>query len=192
MTNDKALLVEHAVSNFETWKAAFDAHEGKRKEHSFTAHHLNRGVDDTNIVTVFMLYGDQEKVESFIDSDDLKAAMADAGVKSKPDFTFCTPTLDRVIWDRELPAVIVRHQVADYDAWKKVYDKLDDVRAQAGIIGDAVNRSGDDGNLVIVYHQAETRKDLEAFMNSSTLKAAMAEAGVISAPQISFVTGGVN
>lgn len=48
----------------------------------------------------------------------------------------------------------------------------------------------DDPNTAIIYHQAETHDSLKAFVASPGLKAVMEKAGVTSAPQVSFHTGG--
>lgn len=44
--------------------------------------------------------------------------------------------------------------------------------------------------LAIVYHQAESFDTLRAFLADDALKAKMQEAGVTSAPEVTFVTGG--
>ena len=59
-----------------------------------------------------------------------------------------------------------------------------------GIIGHAANRSIDEPDLVTVYHQAETFDTLRAFLANPDLEAAMKKAGVVSAPEVSFHTGG--
>jgi hypothetical protein len=56
--------------------------------------------------------------------------------------------------------------------------------------GPAANRSVDDPKVAIVYHQAESFDTLRAFLANDKLKAKMQEAGVISAPDVKFVTGG--
>lgn len=192
MNAPQAIIIEHTVANYADWKAAFDGHAPARKDAGFVAHHLNRGSDSPNDILAFMLYSDRSKVEQFLQSSDLKEAMSNAGVQGPPAVTFCSPIEDNAVWDRPLPAVIVRHKVADYDAWKKVYDSVDEFRKNSGIVGHAVNRAGEDGNTIIVYHQAETREDLEKFMTSPELKRAMADAGVLEAPRIDFVEGGVD
>ena len=55
-----------------------------------------------------------------------------------------TPVREAVVWDRELPAFMLSHRVADFDRWLQVYDEAADLREAHGIIGDAANRSLDD------------------------------------------------
>jgi len=75
-----------------------------------------------------------------------------------------------------------RHQVADYDAWRKVYDAFD--RESLGVRHHAVYRRVDDPNEITVWHDFDDRETAESFAGSDELKAAMAEAGVVSAPNI--------
>jgi quinol monooxygenase YgiN len=73
---------------------------------------------------------------------------------------------------------IALHRVADYDAWRPVYDGLDEARQAAGVTQHEVLRSQDDPNLVIVRHDFSDRTAAEAFFSSPQLKQGMAEAGV--------------
>ena len=45
-------------------------------------------------------------------------------------------------------------------------------------------------NTALVYHQAESLDALKAFLANPGLKDAMQRAGVTSAPEVTFVTGG--
>jgi heme-degrading monooxygenase HmoA len=82
--------------------------------------------------------------------------------------------------------LFVRHQVANYDAWRKVYDDFDDTRGSMGVKGAEVYRSVDDANDVTVLHDFGSLEDARAFAGASELKAAMDAAGVVGAPQIWF------
>ncbi len=76
----------------------------------------------------------------------------------------------------------VRHQVADYAAWRQVYDAFD--RDSLGARAHAVYQAVDDPNDVTVWHDFDTREAAEAFVASDELKAVMGEAGVQGAPTI--------
>lgn len=82
--------------------------------------------------------------------------------------------------------MFARHQVADYDAWRKGYDTFD--RASLGVRSDAVYRSQNDPNEVTVLHDFDDLAAAESFANSDELKAKMAEAGVVGAPSIWLTT----
>jgi len=78
--------------------------------------------------------------------------------------------------------MFARHQVADYDAWRKAYDTFD--RESLGVRQHAVYRSVTDPNEITVWHDFEDRATAESFASSDDLKAAMTEAGVVSVPNI--------
>jgi hypothetical protein len=180
-----AVLVTHGVSNFDQWKRAFDQHREARKAAGILGHHVNLGEGDT--VSIYLPALDRARLEAFVASADLKAAMQGAGVTSPPQLEWVTPVEDAHVADRATAAMTVTHPVADFAAWKKVYDGAAGLRAKHGIIGAAVNRAVDDPNCVIVYHQAESRAKLEAFTADPALQAAMRAGGVTAPPVIRFL-----
>jgi hypothetical protein len=137
-----------------------------------------------------MALSDIEKAKAFAASDDLRERMQASGVIGAPEITYMTPVREAIVWDRELPAFILSHSVADFDRWLVGYDGAADLQAAKGIVGQAANRSIDDPALAIIYHQAESFDTLRAFLADDELKAKMQEAGVTSAPDVHFVTGG--
>jgi quinol monooxygenase YgiN len=72
----------------------------------------------------------------------------------------------------------VRHRVADYDAWRVVYDGAGEMQRAAGVTEAAVYRDADDPHEVLVVHRFGSREQAEAFMGNTDAKAAMAAAGV--------------
>jgi len=185
-----AVIINHTVADFDSWKGFFEAHEGERKAAGMLGHHINRGRDNPNEVSVYLALSDIAKAQAFAMSPTLHDFMKQAGVTSAPQATFMTPVHEQIIWDRSVPAMMVSHTVADFDTWFAGYKHVAGVRQQGGIIGDAVNRGIENPNLVVVYHQAESFDALAAFASSPDLKAAMQQLGVNSAPTFTFVTGG--
>lgn len=83
--------------------------------------------------------------------------------------------------------LFVRHNVADYSAWRKAYDDFDPERGPLGVIGHKVFQSVDDPNDVTVWHDFESTEKAKAFASSERLRDVMQKAGVSSPPQIWFV-----
>ncbi len=185
-----AVMVRHPVADFDTWKAGFDAHESARRDAGILGHHLNRSQDDPNSVSIYMALSDLDRGKAFASSPDLKSVMEDLGVTGPPEFMWMTPVREAVVWDRELPAMVVTHTVADFGAWLEGYNAADGIRASKGIVGHAANRSLDDPSLAIIYHQAETFEELRSFLEDPDLQAAMQQAGATSKPDVSYSTGG--
>ena len=72
---------------------------------------------------------------------------------------------------------VVRHEVADFDAWKKVYDSFAPVQAEHGVRAHQVLRSIENPNDVTVTHTFESREAARDFFAMPELKDAMSEAG---------------
>jgi hypothetical protein len=84
--------------------------------------------------------------------------------------------------------LFVRHNVADYDAWRKVYDEFDNERRPMGVTDDAVFQSVDDPNDVTVWHDFAEADEARAFVSSEALRSTMQRAGVQGEPEAWFVT----
>jgi hypothetical protein len=84
--------------------------------------------------------------------------------------------------------LFVRHNVADYEAWRKVYDEFDAERGPMGVKGDAVFRSIDNPNDVTVWHDFDSTEEARAFTSSDKLRNVMQQAGVQGEPQAWCVT----
>ena len=75
--------------------------------------------------------------------------------------------------------LIARHPVADYDAWRTVFDEFYPVRVKAGVIGESVYRSIDDPNEVTVVLDFSTEEAARAFPDNTEIKGATHKAGDI-------------
>lgn len=84
--------------------------------------------------------------------------------------------------------LFIRHDVADYDAWRQVYDEFDATRRGMGVTGDAVFQSIDNPNDVTVWHDFETAEAAQALVSSPELRDAMQRAGVQGQPQTWLAT----
>lgn len=185
-----AVVVTHEVADFDIWKRAFDGNAAMRRSAGIVATHVNRHADAPQRLSVYLAGDDAVKLEAFLTSRDLMQTMREAGVQGPPHVAAVTPVEDRTVKDRPLAGLILRHEVKDFDAWKRGFDAHVGARTAAGILGHAVNRSQKVPNTVVVYLQAETLDVLRAFAGNPDLGRAMEAAGVISAPELTFVNGG--
>jgi hypothetical protein len=83
--------------------------------------------------------------------------------------------------------VFVRHNVEDYEAWRKTYDEFDQQRRSMGVKDDAVFQSINDPNDVTVWHDFDTAEAARAFGTSDELRDVMQRAGVQGEPEVWFV-----
>ena len=82
------LMIHHQVVNFDAWKPVFDAFEPNRHAMGGGPYKLFRSVDDSNEVVVVMEWDDIENARAFAQSEDLRAAMQEAGVLGPPTIVF--------------------------------------------------------------------------------------------------------
>jgi hypothetical protein len=87
-----------------------------------------------------------------------------------------------------MATLFVRHTVADYAAWRRIFDDFAPTQEALGVIDKAVYRGADDDDDITVSHDFATVEAARAFAGSPELKAAMHDAGVTSAPTIWFTT----
>lgn len=85
-----------------------------------------------------------------------------------------------------MATLFVRHTVADFAAWKKVYDGLDPVRKAMGVTAQGAYQQDGNANDITVFHDFATMDSAKAFAASHELKSAMQEAGVQGPPTIWF------
>jgi quinol monooxygenase YgiN len=73
---------------------------------------------------------------------------------------------------------LVRHRVADFDVWRKVYDGFAPIQAEHGVHAHQVLRSIENPNEVIVTHTFDSPEAAREFFATPELKEAMSQAGV--------------
>ena len=83
-----------------------------------------------------------------------------------------------------MPTIFFQHRVADYEAWRPVYDEDVERRSAAGMSEIGVFRKAGDENLVLLVWGAENVEGFQAMFTSEELKGKMQEAGVISEPEV--------
>lgn len=82
-----------------------------------------------------------------------------------------------------MTTLAVRHSVADYETWKAGFDQHGAARRTHGATGHRVLRDGNDLLVLIEFPDA---KSAQAFQSDPALRAAMQNAGVQGAPEISL------
>ncbi len=79
-----------------------------------------------------------------------------------------------------MPYVLIIHEVADYPAWKKVFDGAADMRREAGERSYQVLRYQHDPNRIVHFSAWTSLDDARRFFESPKLVRIRAEAGVKS------------
>ena len=84
--------------------------------------------------------------------------------------------------------LMVRHKVADFAKWKPVFDGHHPTREAAGLKDLHVWRNADDPNEIITVFDVSDMAKAKEFASSSDLRNTMQSAGVIGAPNVTFLS----
>ena len=85
-----------------------------------------------------------------------------------------------------LPYVLILHEVADYEAWRTVFDDAADLRRRAGEISYQVLTFDQDDNQVVHFSRWRSLEAARQFFESPELVEIRARAGV-QAPQFLYL-----
>ena len=81
----------------------------------------------------------------------------------------------------------VHHKVADYEAWRKVFDEATGTRTRYGSTGQQVYRAATDPNDITILTSWQSVEGARAYGQSPELREAMQRGGVISQPDVAFL-----
>lgn len=82
--------------------------------------------------------------------------------------------------------VLIIHEVADYPAWKSVFDRAAAMRREAGEMTYQVLRYEDDANRIVHFSRWRSLALARAFFESAALEKIRAQAGV-KAPEFIYL-----
>ena len=83
-----------------------------------------------------------------------------------------------------MATLIIMHQVADYDAWRRVYDAESKLADAYGRESARVMRNTDDPNEVVVIETFPSADQIQELVQSEELATAMQGAGVTGKPTV--------
>ena len=89
-----------------------------------------------------------------------------------------------------MPAMLIRHKIVDYGAWKPVFDEHQTTRRANGSRGGRTFRCADDPNEVVILLEWDDLERARLFADSDDLREAMDRAGVTDRPDIWFLADG--
>ena len=68
-----------------------------------------------------------------------------------------------------MATMFIRHTIADYKAWRKVYDDFAPVQKAKGVTAQAVYQAADNPNDITVTHEFGSVEAAQAFAKSDEL-----------------------
>ena len=83
----------------------------------------------------------------------------------------------------------IRHQVADYNKWKEIYDMAGELKREYGWKRYQLFSVGGNRNDLLVMEEFENADEAQRFLQSDDLRNAMKQGGVIGTPEILLLQG---
>ena len=82
------MFARHKVNDYDNWKRAYDEFAPVRKGNGVTGASVHRDASDPNTIIITHQFNDVNTAMVFANSEDLKSAMANAGVAGPPEIWF--------------------------------------------------------------------------------------------------------
>jgi quinol monooxygenase YgiN len=82
------VLIRHKVTDYNSWKNVFDSHLATRKRAGETGFRVFHNVDDPHEVVLLLDWESIEEARKFMTSEELRGAMAKAGVVGAPEVQY--------------------------------------------------------------------------------------------------------
>lgn len=79
------VIISHEVKNYSDWRKVYDEDENNRSEAGIKLTDVFESVDNPNMITMIGEARSVEAVYKFMENPDLKVAMEQGGVISKPE-----------------------------------------------------------------------------------------------------------
>ena len=82
------MFVRHTVADYATWRKAYDGFASVQKAKGVVGQAVYQAIDNPNDITVTHEFASAKAAQAFVDSDELKQAMQNAGVTGAPTIWF--------------------------------------------------------------------------------------------------------
>jgi hypothetical protein len=83
--------------------------------------------------------------------------------------------------------VYVKHRVADFESWKKVFDERAEARSAQGCLGTTVFRDVNEPSVIVVLARMKDLETAKRYMRQTELVDGMWRAGVAQAPEVRYL-----
>lgn len=183
----KLMMIQHPVSDFQTWIPEYNAHDSVRKLYGISNYAVGIGTDDPTMVVVFNKITDENKAKEFAALPALKEAMDKAGVTGNPTIQYMNVVRNDTTKIEQKERVMVAHRVKDFETWLKAFDEEGmNKRKEFGLVDRGLSRGIDDPNMVYIVFAIADKEKATARINSEELKKIMMDAGVEGPPQFMY------
>ena len=174
-------LIYHKVKDYGVWKKAFDAFLPQREKNGELSYEVGILEDDPNTVYVFNTWKSKDHYKQFMENEELKEKMDEAGVTEPPTFLLLNKLEGTKMLNEKITGIIY-HEVEDYEKWKREFDDFERTRKEFKEVSYEVGTINGDSKMIYVMNQWNNLQDYQTFVNDKKLKEAMTNAGVIGKP----------
>ena len=176
-TPTNLMVVTHKVKDFNSWKAAYDAHDSMRLASGIHSYVVGRGAMDTSMVLVATKVDDVSKAKEFGKSANLKQAMQKSGVVGAPMMKFVV-----MVWmDTGKINTDLRSRtsitVKDWDHWQHSFDSTMKLPTDNGLVVRAYGHDLDDNHKVTIVSAITDTAKAMAYWKSDLLKQRRVQSG---------------
>jgi hypothetical protein len=84
--------------------------------------------------------------------------------------------------------LLVRHKVADFDRWRRVFDSHAKAQEEAGLRVEKVVRNIDEPSEVILWFEVTDLEKARGFVSSPEVPDAREDSGVLDRPDLYFLS----
>jgi quinol monooxygenase YgiN len=86
------LFIRHTVADPVAWRKGYDEFDATRRSMGVTDDAVYQSIDSPNDITVTHDFESDSAAQAFMTSDELKSAMANAGVQGQPEVWITSPS----------------------------------------------------------------------------------------------------
>lgn len=176
-----SVSVIHEVKDFEKWHAIY-----LEKSNADARIGVLRNIENPNNLFVGETTDSHASGREFFNSEELKSAMQAGGVISKPEIRYLNLFYFDTKRNESVYRISISHEVANFEAWNVIFENDEERRKASGIALTGLGTVEDNPAEVFVVFATDDLEAAKTYMNDPKLKELMAQAGVVSAPEINF------
>jgi len=176
-TPTNMMVVTHKVRDFNSWKAAYDAHDSMRLASGIHSYVVGRGAKDTSMVLVATKVDDVNKAKDFAKSASLKQAMQKSGVVGAPTVRYSVMVYQDTAKINTKLRSSTMFTVKDWDRWQHSFDSTRQLPTDNGLVVRAYGHDVDDNHKVVIVTAITDTAKAMAYWKSDLLKQRRAQSG---------------
>lgn len=180
--------IEHEVSDFDVWKAAYDDHSEARAEAGLSDEIVLRDIDNPNLVHVIGMAENAAGATTFFTDPDLAEVMSAAGVLGESLMISMPVVVENESETEFSHIMLLSHEVENFEIWLEGFNAHADMRDAAGLTDIVVTHDLENPRVAYLRFGVSDLEAARAFLADYALAEVMAEAGVTSEPKVSFTT----